>query len=1274
MKKYLLLFVVILLFTSCAQDMGDIDRTQPDRIDKELFNSQDEWYMRNTVIDVPYSTGFAFIGQQGSTELVRWRITEDYLYAHRAHDWVDGSEEYLVQEDENGNKIYYGAPVAIYAIKSHFDVQRQYNPTSGEETNVIVENSSDKPWYERKFMRVDWSKNLVKDFRYGTISKIPSSSVAFYVSETDKASKEAPKVSKDYIDIVGMIFSEPETFTWGGHKYPYCYLYSQQHLDCLGQRIKYRTSFLKKDLENDYKAHSYNDVKFAKFGFFRTDRNKYDRWKGMSQREDLHLMNRWNIWKKGDADKAIAERETKKIVYYLNDDFPSDLVEEAEKVVCSWNRILKATVAKAKGMDVDFNTEFLKIDGAYFGDGSTSLGLTKEEICKPYLTDLPDVFILCPNNPVKSGDPAECGKEGTNPQIGDLRYSMIYWVANPQLSSPLGYGPAADDTETGEIFQANAFVYGNAVETYVSYVMDLVDLLNGDLDLFEYTSGLYLKKYIEDMNVSVEAKSLLINHDKTMSKDMLKNYDKISSYLRSGDFTKTISAADRLEGIRGTNIEKLLSTNALKSGMKAQFIDENGNLDNEAFENQSVLDIIDIKKLNAQEEFKKRLAQNTIMLSSFHDQTLISYAKKLKENFTGSDGTVDRVALEANIRKNIFFSTTLHEVGHTIGLRHNYHSSSDALNYFDQYWDLKLAQSGSNRLEPEYKRAPTQEMIEKGLRENQYTSIMDYLMRANSSLKGPGIYDYAAIHYGYGNQLMVFDGSGYDLDSYNNLKSDDYHYTQIPYLLKGSIPGSVGVEDLKTSMRSRKWAQLTTYEDVLCTQNDQCDSGICNKHGECVQCLVNTDCADTSKPFCSVDTGECIENLEVPIDFCSDEQVGTDWKCYRFVEGADFYERTKARIDLYNNYYFIRNFKSGRALFGMNLWGYIMGAYRRFNQFDTQFKYSVYESYIKRNDSTFISDSTKGEHFIMGNKNIMNLFANTMQTADPGIYDYSAAKNIYTQRETVYDFRPLEGGTDTLIYPGVSAKYESDLYDPNLGYYYYYKSAVQGVLYDKLYAMIAMSNPLFVPRGESYSGVLKEYAVNLYTIFPNEIQTVLAGIYSETPKAFGPYFVVNQDGTKTFKGRKAVFLTDQEKEDFENEVKEYVDPDIQYTTRLYSGWVIPAMFQTTWLTSSLYDSGRVGVIGSGDDYEPDFASLIKYDGTNEDVADYITVTDPNTHRTYFALKYNNFNDNSVKEFNLGWELVKHVREMYEEGGHQPWQYSGELEKMDVMRAFYHHYK
>ena len=56
-----------------------------------------------------------------------------------------------------------GAVVAAFAIASHFDIRRAYNPQTGEEMNVIEENTVDRPWHLRDYFRVDWSSNLVTD-------------------------------------------------------------------------------------------------------------------------------------------------------------------------------------------------------------------------------------------------------------------------------------------------------------------------------------------------------------------------------------------------------------------------------------------------------------------------------------------------------------------------------------------------------------------------------------------------------------------------------------------------------------------------------------------------------------------------------------------------------------------------------------------------------------------------------------------------------------------------------------------------------------------------------------------------------------------------------------------------------------------------------------------------------------------------------------------------------------------------------------------------------
>ncbi len=38
----------------------------------------------------------------------------------------------------------------MFPIKAHFDIKRDYNAATGEQTNVIVENTTDRPWYDRE--------------------------------------------------------------------------------------------------------------------------------------------------------------------------------------------------------------------------------------------------------------------------------------------------------------------------------------------------------------------------------------------------------------------------------------------------------------------------------------------------------------------------------------------------------------------------------------------------------------------------------------------------------------------------------------------------------------------------------------------------------------------------------------------------------------------------------------------------------------------------------------------------------------------------------------------------------------------------------------------------------------------------------------------------------------------------------------------------------------------------------------------------------------------
>ena len=55
----------------------------------------------------------------------------------------------------------------MFPILSHFDIKRDYNPATGEQTNVIIENTIDRPWHERDYVRVDWSSSQVDAQQFG---------------------------------------------------------------------------------------------------------------------------------------------------------------------------------------------------------------------------------------------------------------------------------------------------------------------------------------------------------------------------------------------------------------------------------------------------------------------------------------------------------------------------------------------------------------------------------------------------------------------------------------------------------------------------------------------------------------------------------------------------------------------------------------------------------------------------------------------------------------------------------------------------------------------------------------------------------------------------------------------------------------------------------------------------------------------------------------------------------------------------------------------------
>src|SRR5438128_1511535 len=121
MKRTARLFGISISFLlfGCASEPAPRSTIQADVIAKSDLDGV--WYFRQTVVGVPFTTGFTFIGEQGDNEMekVRWDIQEDILTARRSYEFVKGSEKGEPSQGTAGTP-YLGAPVAAFKIRSHF--------------------------------------------------------------------------------------------------------------------------------------------------------------------------------------------------------------------------------------------------------------------------------------------------------------------------------------------------------------------------------------------------------------------------------------------------------------------------------------------------------------------------------------------------------------------------------------------------------------------------------------------------------------------------------------------------------------------------------------------------------------------------------------------------------------------------------------------------------------------------------------------------------------------------------------------------------------------------------------------------------------------------------------------------------------------------------------------------------------------------------------------------------------------------------------------------
>jgi len=322
---------------------------------------------------------------------------------------------------------------------------------------------------------------------------------------------------------------------------------------------------------------------------------------------------------------------------------------------------------------------------------------------------------------------------------GDIRVNSIVLIDDPLSNGLLGYGPSVSNPLTGEILQAHTNMYGGVLTTMTRRVYNsMVDLSKqqaastttpveggvGPLarnEAASHTHEMNRAKIRNGLAMAASGEALISNlQNISAHKNEIKAFNQAKLKLKRDDFARTAK-------------EDLAQQRA----------------NNQAANSTDLRRQLEGKSKNKYDRMLERYSENNAYHMEFFNFTAFSkgYIKGVKEipgvlNDDGSLRPWDELDEEQQKKATIlivthaYTSTLTHELGHNLGLRHNFIGSADKDNFYTE-----------------------DESKELGLEHiPQYSSIMDYGYSELNELPIFGKYDVAALQFAYARKVELTNG------------------------------------------------------------------------------------------------------------------------------------------------------------------------------------------------------------------------------------------------------------------------------------------------------------------------------------------------------------------------------------------------------------------------------------------------------------------------------------------------------------------------------------